>query len=266
MSGTKIDRGQLDGLGVVITRPLHQANRLAQLVQMAGGQPLLFPAIEIAPVDDPEALRVSLDRLADYDLALFVSANAARLAASSLPPRFQWPAHLEVVAVGAATRKALLELNIPISVIPQDNYNSESLLKLPALRLMTGKRVVIFRGQDGRELLAQTLIERGAEVDYVQTYQRRLPQTDSKILEPVWKNPQNWVFVVTSNQGLENLGKLVTQDHQMDLLKTRLVGVSARMLELAESMGFERPCQIAARASDDALLEALIELANQNWS
>ena len=67
----------LAGKGIVVTRPAHQAQRLASFIRDAGGNAILFPTIEIREVENPEPLLALIDRLDAFDVAIFVSPNAA---------------------------------------------------------------------------------------------------------------------------------------------------------------------------------------------
>ena len=95
MRGTA-NKQPLSGIGVLVTRPEHQSQRLADLILGLGGEPLLFPAMEIVAQPDAATAPV-LKRLAQFDLAVFTSSNAARLAmqrianAGGLPAGCAWP-------------------------------------------------------------------------------------------------------------------------------------------------------------------------------
>lgn len=68
--------GPLAGRSIVVTRPQAQAAALAGAITAAGGQPLLFPLLEISPVLDVGALNEAVTALSDYALVIFISPNA----------------------------------------------------------------------------------------------------------------------------------------------------------------------------------------------
>jgi uroporphyrinogen-III synthase len=167
--------GPLAGKTIVVTRPQAQAAPLAEAIAAAGGTPLVFPLLEISPAADPRPLAAAAERLADYALAVFISPNAVDYALPDLLAHGPWPAALTPAAVGQGTVKALAAHGIAGCVAPTERFDSEALLELPALaaRQVAGKRVAIFRGDGGRELLADTLRQRGATVDCIPCYRRR---------------------------------------------------------------------------------------------
>ncbi|MBL8406120.1 MAG: uroporphyrinogen-III synthase, partial [Dechloromonas sp.] len=161
--------GPLAGRTIVVTRPQAQAAPLAEAIAAAGGSPLIFPLLEIAPASDPQPLADAVNRLADYALAVFISPNAVDHALPAILERGSWPTTLLPAAVGQGTVRALAAHGVTGCIAPTERFDSEALLELAALadERVAGRRVAIFRGDGGRELLADTLRERGATVDCV---------------------------------------------------------------------------------------------------
>src|SRR5437773_6669832 len=162
----------LGGRGILVTRPARQAGGIARRIAAMGGTPVIFPAIVILPPADSAPLARAQASLPNYDYAIFVSANAVEY---GVPDPAQWPARLVAVAPGPGTAEALAAVGIAGARIPATTYDSEGMLALPELADVRGKRVVIFRGEGGREELGATLSARGAEVDYVACYRRAPP-------------------------------------------------------------------------------------------
>jgi uroporphyrinogen-III synthase len=253
----------LSGFTVVITRPEHQAQNLTQLVQNAGGAAILFPLLAIDEPRHPQpAIEIAraLDR---YDLAIFISANAVEHGLRYVDAHGHWPQSLRIAAVGAATARALQEHHRPAAIVPADGYNSEALLAHPELQNMHGKRVVIFRGEGGRELLGDTLKQRGAQVDYAEVYRRTKPPVDSQVLLDAWQRSGIDAIVVTSNESLQNLFDLVGPVGQAYLQRTQLVVMSERAAELARQLGVTVPARIVTPVSDAAILAALVDCARR---
>jgi uroporphyrinogen-III synthase len=247
---------ELAGITVVVTRPTHQARGLCEGIRHAGGEAITFPAIEIGPPADPRALQLQLDGLANYGLAVFVSANAAHYTLDALGER-PWPQTLPVAAVGRTTAVALQGHGLDVVHIAPVPYHSEALLGLPALQNLQDRHIIIFRGNGGREYLAQTLRQRGAQVEYAESYQRRIPHSDPGTLYRAWGERRKMLMVVTSNEGLHNVCKMIGSEYRQQLLATRLVVVSERAAQLAEALGFCHPARIASAASDEAILGAI---------
>ena len=244
------DDCRLNGAGVLVTRPAHQAGRLCALVEACGGRPVPFPALEILDPSDPTAARSLLRAANDFDLLLFVSANAVERAAPWLPR----PLRAALGAVGEGTARALRAAGLEATILPTTRADSEGLLALPALQAMRGKRVLIVRGEGGRPLLGDELRARGAEVHFAEIYRRTLPAADPSPLVASWPRRVR-VVVTTSREILDNLVTLLGDAGRPLLEQTPLVVVSERMAMHARALGIRRVI-VAAGPGDEALVRA----------
>ena len=170
--------GPLAGLGVVLTRPRAQCEAIASALEASGARVIVFPALDIVPVELSPASRVVLDSLPAASLAIFVSANAAEHGVAAARKAGPWPDTVTAAGVGAATAAALREAGFARVVAPSAGFDSESLLACPEFNDVRGRRIVIFRGEGGREHLRTTLEARGATVGYVECYRRVRPESD----------------------------------------------------------------------------------------
>jgi len=119
--------------------------------------------------------------------------------------RRAWPAGLRVATVGRGSERELQRHGFAAVIAPTERFDSEGLLDLPELRQVEGKRVVIFRGESGRELLGETLTARGAMIEYAECYRRGRPTADSAPLLALCARHELDAFTVTSSEGLGNL-------------------------------------------------------------
>jgi uroporphyrinogen-III synthase len=246
--------GPLHGARIVITRPARQAAGLAAQVAALGGKPLVFPAIVILPPADRSALERAQRDIAQYDYAIFVSANAVEYGVGD--PR-SWPANLVAFAPGPSTAAALAAVGVGNVRIPATTMDSEGLLALPELGRVAGKRVAIFRGGGGRELLGQTLGERGARIEYVDCYQRAKPEGDVTAMAEAWRGGQVDVLTLTNSEGLLNLWELFDRATRPSIIATPTFVPHARIAERARALGFHR---VTVSAPTDAgLLASLLE-------
>ena len=247
--------GGLRGRRIVLTRPAGQNEHLAGLVRAAGGEPVIFPASEIRELDDPTPLLEAADRLDRYDLAVFVSPNAVDKAMAAIRSRRSWPASLSAATVGKTSEQALARHGVAGVIAPSDRFDSEALLEMPPLAALRGKRVVIFRGDGGRELLGDTLRSRGATVDYVACYRRARPAADPGPLVLALERGEIDAVAVSSSEGLRNLFELVGDAGRPLIRRTPLFAPHARIADGARALGCERVVETAA--GDDGIAAAL---------
>ncbi len=276
----------LTGLKIVVTRPRDQAAQLARRIEQAGGIPLLFPLLVITAVQDTKTLHEQIARLGQFNLAIFISPNAVQFGiaairevgkdyvgaqqaarsnrATSCAPTVSHalnegdlPPTLKIATVGQGSAKALRESGIANVIAPTERFDSESLLALPELQHVAGWRVMIFRGDGGRELLGDTLKARGATVEYATCYQRSKSQQDAGAL--LAAEPD--AITVTSSEALGYLWQMLNEGDRAVLQNTALFVPHARIAGLAREQGW---AQVHVTASgDDGLLSALITWAHQ---
>jgi uroporphyrinogen-III synthase len=245
-------KAPLDGVGVIVTRPARQAGAFAQKLGVLGARPIVFPAIVILPPADRAALDAAHRALASYAAAIFVSANAAEYGVPQTP----WPASVAAFATGPGSAAALTDLKVPGVAFPEGRHDSEGLLALPGLRDVAGKRIAIFRGDGGRDLLGDTLRARGASVDYVTCYRRAAPTAGVDGLRDVLRARRAHALTLTSSAGVENF--LAVLDPETRTLAAALpcfathprIAATARMLGL---VAIETP------SGDAGLIDALLQ-------
>ena len=235
----------------LVVRPAAQANQLVQMLRQLGHAPLCCPLLETRPGCDLPHLG---EMLREADLVIAVSMHAVHFAHYFLLQTGQtWP-HIDYFAVGQASADAFAEAGIQ-ALCPADP-RSEGLLALPALQRVSGRRVLILRGNDGRDLIARTLASRGALVHYCATYERHYPDLDGDALTRHWQAAGLDSLLITSGELLQRLLALVPGPQHPWLYDRLLVVPSPRVAEMAEGAGFTR-IVIAQGASNQALVAAL---------
>ena len=227
----------LAGRGILVTRPAEQARELAALIRAAGGEPVVFPAIEIADMPDLQPLFAVIDRLDGFDIAVFISPSAVNKAMNLIRARREWPARLAAAAVGRGGAKELARYGIGRVIAPERKFDSEALLALPEMNEVAGRRVVIFRGDGGRELLGDALAARGASVEYAECYRRVKPGADAAALLRAWGRNEVAAVTVTSSEGLRNLFEVIGKLGQAWLKKTPVFVTHPRIADTARELG-----------------------------
>jgi uroporphyrinogen-III synthase len=249
----------LAGKRIVVTRPREQAAGLAALIRESGGEPLLFPALEIRPPADPGKAGALMERLEEFDLAIFVSRNAvvhglelARARRAGRP----WPARLAVATLGPGSRRELERLGFTDVITPEGEADSEALLALPQFTALEGRAVLIVRGEGGREFLGEALAGRGARVSYAECYRRARPGIDPAPLAAALERGAVDAVTVSSAEGLANLLALLGPGAQQRLRQVTLFVPHRRVAEAAARLGMREA--IVAGPGDAETLAGLV--------
>ncbi|MCX7148745.1 MAG: uroporphyrinogen-III synthase [Rhodocyclales bacterium] len=247
----------LTGRHVVVTRPAGQAAHFATALSEAGAIPVLYPVLEIRDVEDVAPLLDAAIRLDSFDLAVFVSPNAIERALALILPRRPWPAALRVAALGKSSERELARHGLHDVISPPLRFDSEALLELTELTDVQGKRVIIFGGDGGRELLGDTLKARGATIEYVTCYRRVRPQLDPAPLLKLWEEGRLDAVTLTSSEGLRNFHDMVGRLGQAWLKKTPAFVPHLRIAEQAQALGLTKV--IPTEPGDDGLMAGLMQ-------
>jgi len=230
------------------------------MLEEDGACVLSFPVIEIQSI----AAGAPARQLSAYDILLFVSRNAVDGAFERFGGA-QLSAVAQLGVIGSATRAALIERigDAGAKLISSEPYNSEALLEAPALRQVTGKRILILRGQQGRNLLGDELAARGARVEYCEVYRRALPAPDPAAFNRLVAQHFPTLVILTSNEGMHNLFELVDTPAAARLCQTPWLLISERMRESALKLGHNAPIIIASAASDDGIRKTIREWSDR---
>ena len=251
----------LSNLRVMVTRPAQQAGPLMEQLQAAGASPWSFPLLEITPCTSTQLDRL-ITQLDQYDLAIFISPNAVRYGIEAVTQRrHAWPDTLHLATIGKGSAQELeTRLGRTADIVPSSGNDSEALLKHSALQNINDKHILIFRGQHGRELLADTLRARGAQVDYAEVYERHRPKVDTAPLNTALESGTIDAILISSNEALDNLLSMVDPVNQGTLYQIPLVVIHPRQAERAQQLGFRYNPILAQDGSVDAIIKALTSL------
>ena len=248
--------GPLAGCRVLVTRPVHQASDLVAAIEGAGGQVVRFPVIQIVG-RDPQIVAQQLAALPKPDIAIFVSRNAVDYGLSAIIE-----CGAQIAAIGPTTRAAIEAAGAPVAISSGEGFDSEQLLAHPALKDVRNKTVVIVRGESGRELLADTLRSRGADVRFLSTYRREIFDASAEeiaTLDRRFRQGEIDCVTIMSVETLENLLQLLPDSSLAPLRQTRLVAPGARVIQTAMKLipGISAIMASGPKATD--MLNALIE-------
>jgi uroporphyrinogen-III synthase len=247
------------GWRLLLTRPAEESQILAQTLAEVGVYSASLPLLEIEPLPVSEANRSIIYDLAAYCAVIVVSKPAARLGLAMLDEVWPQPPMQKWFTVGAATAQILDDYGLHV-FFPEHGDDSEALLDLPPFQqALSGydPKVLIMRGEDGRELLAERLRERGVVVDYLPLYRRHLPQYPAFALPDTVKAERLNGLVVSSGQGFEHL-RALAGNAWPTLTQLPLFVPSPRVAEMARAAGALDVVDCRG-ASAPALLAALRE-------
>ena len=245
----------LQGRGIVITRPAHQAGAISQRLQLAGATVLQFPLLGIAEPENLTQSQQQLANLAGYDLLIFTSPNAVEGALLKLAACI--PNAMTIACIGQKTAGALARFGVQVSIVPHAVFNSEALLAMPEFQRMRDKRIAIIRGEGGRDLLYSTLTQRGAAVDYIDVYRRICPVSDLLPLLKFQQGGQLDIIALTSAESLRNLFALAHGASWLDGVAL-LLGSERMQLALRDT-SHHGPVLLAEDPSDESMYQALLD-------
>lgn len=234
---------------LIVTRPAAQAAAWVEELQACGLDAVALPLIEIAPPDEPEPVREAWRQLPGCSLVMFVSANAVNHFFEHA--RGAWPDGVRAGSTGPGTSAALRAAGVPQAAIVQPpadaaRFDSEALWAQLAAESWAGRQVLVVRGEDGRDWLAETLRARGASVSFVAAYRRRPPQPDapqSACLEAALREPAQHLWLFSSSEAVGHLQALAPG---ADWSASRALTSHPRIAQAARQAGFAQVHELAA--------------------
>ncbi len=262
---------------MIVTRPAKQQDELSKAIRDSGGEALSLPLLAIESITGAGAktrLAQGLACLPDCDTLIFVSTNAARFGAQFIeqgiaPKATQGAAKSNVAispraalfAVGAATaREAERFFHRPVQA-PADGSGSEHLLRLAELREVQGRRIAIFRGEGGRELLANELRRRGARVDYLEVYRRVPAPGAAEALREILRRGPPGLAVITSAEALARWRELL--DEMAETAQNHPIALPLRASEGAHNPAGQSPLDSLLQVPVAVPSKRVAELAAQ---
>ena len=247
----------MTGWRLLLTRPAEDSAALARELAGVGVFSSSLPLLDIQPLPLSEAQRAIIARLERYSAVIVVSKPAARLGLALIPSSQSSPALQKWFSVGSATARILADHGLNVDY-PQRGDDSEALLSLATFEQAIDQpdaRVLILRGEGGREMLSDWLRSRGVSVDYLELYRRRLPFYPPATLEQQIKEQCLNGLVVSSGQGFEHL-RMLAGDAWPDLARLPLFVPSPRVADMARAAGAQYV--VDCRGANAAALRAAL--------
>jgi uroporphyrinogen-III synthase len=230
---------------------------LCRLLEAEGANVLRLPALEIRPLKDRHSQAGQIGALDNFDVIIFTSANAVRFGVSFLDQKRD----LTLAAIGPATARALNQAGYRVAINPTAAFDTEALLSQPKLAHVSGHRILLIKGSDGRELLQQELTRRGATVAAVSVYERVSAQPSPAMLAQVQERfaaGEMHAVTATSLETGDALLKLAPPALRAEFERVHWLVPSARVASGLRERGLGAPLLQADSADDQDLVAALI--------
>lgn len=251
-------------MSVLITRPDERGQELLNLLREQHIFAIHQPLFQIEAGRELPILPAVFSRLNAGDYVFAVSKNAVDFAGEVMAQTgFEFRVDLNYFAVGQKSA-AYFSVKAEQAVkYPIHSENSEGVLDLPEMQDLTGKHLVILRAENGRELLAQEAVNRGAVVQCIECYRRMPVETNLGEKISLAKRAGINIIVATSGEILTTLMEKTVTEDQVWLMSCRLVVVGQRIATLAKQYGWAAENIFVLDKADNAtLFEMLVQLAN----
>ena len=252
-----LERRPLHGRTVVVTRARAQASGLAARLAELGASVVEAPAIRIAPRAAEGEIARAVDRIADYSLVCLTSPNGAELLLEALRSRGRDARALAgatIAAIGPGTAAELRRGGIVADVVPERSL-AEALAEALEPVPVEGRRALVARAAEARDVLPRALAERGATVDVLSLYDTVAEPLDADQLEVV--SSADYV-TFTSSSTVRHFMQAVSTNGSSGLgPHTRVASIGPVTSATATEHGL-RVAVEAERHDIDGLVDALI--------
>jgi len=248
-----LERRPLHGRRIVVTRARAQASSLAATLRGLGAEVVELPAIRIEPAIDSDEVLNAIEQIGEYALICLTSPNGVRLLFKAMDRAgldTRSLAGVTIAAIGPGTARALAKRGVTADIVPE-RFVAESLVESLQTVEVEGKRVLVARAADARDVIPEWLGNRGAEVDVVALY-----ETVRETLDPTAvKAAQAADYVTfTSSSTVRNLTEALGDRFPKG---ARIVSIGPVTSEAAREAGLEVHVE-AERHDIDGLVEALL--------
>jgi uroporphyrinogen III methyltransferase/synthase len=258
----------LRGKRILVTRARSQASSLVQGIESLGGEVIEFPTIEIRPPETYGPLDQAINQIGSYDWVIFTSVNGVEQFLNrfeKLGKNVADLAGIEVGAIGPETAKSLTAARIQPSLVPKQ-YQAEGILEMLTPETLRGKRVLIPRAAQARDILPETLRQWGAEVDIAGAYQTVLPQADVSTLCRLFRQDGIDMITFTSSSAVSNFAALLRDQDLPRLLSGIVIACIGPITKrTVEDLGM-RPEVVAEEFTIPGLVRGIIDYFSRTGS
>jgi len=252
------DNRPLFGKRVLVTRSRDRAGALSDLLRENGAEPIEFPVIKINPIEDrPENL---FPDAGSYDWLLFTSANGVRATIDLLLNAGRDVRSLagpKIGAIGPKTAEEITKLGLRVDFMPTEFVAEAVVDQFP--EDPAGRRIVILRAAEAREVLPEKLVERGAIVDVVPVYRTILEHSDAARMREMLSKGEIDIITFTSSSTVTNFIELIGEEVAKQLPPSvQIACIGPITAKTAEDNGL-RPGIVAEEYTTEGLVKAILE-------
>ena len=215
----------LRGKRILVTRGEGQAEEFSAVIRKRGGVPVIFPTVRLVPPDDTGPLDEALACLGAFSWVLFTSANAARFFFEHAEKRGvrKIPEGIRIASVGPGTTRELARHGSPVH-LTAEKHTAEGLVEVLAGEGFAGKRFLLPRAQEGRDVIPEEISRRGGTVDIVTVYRNGLPPRDEKAAGEIGERPPD-VCTFASPSAFRNFFLLLGEEYAASVLSRSRIAV-----------------------------------------
>ncbi|WMN58498.1 uroporphyrinogen-III synthase [Pseudoalteromonas xiamenensis] len=237
---------------LLITRPIDKGNELFLNLEAAGFKVSHTPVLALDYLDVAPAQLAVID---EADVVIFISQDAVKGLATL---RDTLPASTQYVAVGTSTA-SVLKTTFGVQALVPKQQDTEGMLALNVLADVSGKQIVIVKGQGGRPDLAKSLKSRGALLNQLAVYERKPAELQSDEWLDLWKRSEIDGIVITSNAAADAIFNSTQEDALSWLKGCTFFVVSQRIaLHLQETYRVQGDVIVTDGAQDEVVFKAIL--------
>ncbi|MCL5123634.1 MAG: uroporphyrinogen-III C-methyltransferase [Deltaproteobacteria bacterium] len=256
------ERKPLFGKRIVVTRAREQSRKMAEKISANGGEPILFPTIEITDPGDYQLLDDAIERISEFDWILFTSENGVERFFKrffALDKDIRELAGPRFGAIGPVTAKAISSRGIKVDRLAKE-FVAEGLLDVFQNEDLTGKRFLIPRAEKARDVLPEGLEKKGAVVEITPVYQTRRPSgSDVDAIKKSFLKKSIAAITFTSSSTVNHFVDMFEGSNVRDLLEgTVIASIGPVTSNTLERHGLKASIE-AREYTIDGLLKALTD-------
>ncbi len=245
---------------VLVTRAPGQARELVQSLTQHGAEPVEYPTIQIIAAPDFSDLDQALERITSYDWLIFTSANAVKFffeRLTFLRKDARALAGVKIAVIGEKTGNALKKKNVEADLVSEEAL-AEGLVRAFSNRDLSGKRFLIPRAREAREVLPEALRKKGGVVDIVEAYRTVIPERDRDWLVKQFQNKEIDVVTFTSASTVHNFFEMMDGPKAQKLLEdVVLVSIGPITQQKVEAFGLKVHV-LPQEQTVESMVEALV--------